>query len=216
MSPIYNPQETEMTKWDKEFFENVGVLTSDMEELIVGINSFPAFDSTGGTAITITDSVAKAGAAYTGSFAAYDITGKSKVLVFVYMHIGASTYGCGVGVHDSSTYGALTTSLKDIYQVVAYDTTMETYKTTGASPTWTALSQDTTIGTLTTISTSTVGMALYADGSTVKSFGKWGSTSQWIPINSASDSTYTNFDEVYLRFWGQNARFITPIRVWGG
>ena len=215
MSPIYNPSVTNITENDETFFRDIGILTNDMTQLEVGRTAFPAFDSTGGTAISITDSVAAAGAAYTGSFAAYDVSGKTKILFFVYMHIGASTYGCGLGFHDSTTYGALTTTIKDVYQFVAYDSSAEIYKVTGAAPTWTELAKDATLGTLTTISTSSVGMALYADGTSVKSFGKWGSTSQWIPINTVSDSTFTNFDEVYLRFFGQSARFMTPLMLWG-
>tara|TARA_Y100001949_G_C15969200_1_gene323055 strand:- start:871 stop:1437 length:567 start_codon:yes stop_codon:yes gene_type:complete len=187
-----------------------------MVPLIVGNNTtYPTFDSTGGTAITITDSVAAADAAYAGSFAAYDVSGKSKILFMSYQHTGASTYGVGVGIHDSTTYGALDTTGKDIYQFVTYDGGTELYKTTGSGPTWTALGVDSTIGNATTAYTNAVGMAIYADGTDVKTFIKWGSTSQWIPLQSVSDDAHTNFDQVYLKFFGQSARFITPVMCWG-
>jgi len=199
------------------YFESLGLIggSTGMVPLIVGNTTYPAFDSTGGTAITITDSVAAAGAAYTASFAAYDVSGKSKILFLSYQHTGASTYGVGVGIHDSTTYGALATTCKDCYQFVTYDTATELYKTTGAGPSWTELASDSSIANATTVTTNIVGMAIYADGTDVKTFGKWGSTSQWIQINGVADSTFTNYDQVYLKFWGQNARFISPVMCWG-
>ena len=199
------------------YFESLGLIggSTGMAPLIVGDTTYPAFDSTAGTAITITDSVAAAGATFAASVAAYDVSGKSKILFLSYQHTGASTYGVGVGIHDSTTYGALATTCKDVYQFVTYDGGTELYKTTGASPTWTELAADSTIANATTVTTNVVGMAIYADGTDVKTFGKWGSTSQWIQINGVSDSTFTNFDQVYLKFFGQNARFITPVMCWG-
>ena len=199
------------------YFTSLGLIggSTGMVPLVVGSTTYPAFDSTGGTAITITDSVAAAGAAYTASFAAYDVSGKSKILFLSYQHTGASTYGVGVGIHDSTTYGALATTTKDCYQFVTADTGTELYKTTGAGPSWTALGADSTIGNETAVDTNVVGMAIYADGTDVKTFIKWGSASQWIPLQSVSDNAHTNYDQVYLKFWGQYARFITPVMCWG-
>ena len=198
------------------YFESLGLIggSTGMAPLIVGDTTYPAFDSTAGTAITITDSVAEAGTAFAASVAAYDVSGKSKILFLSYQHTGASTYGVGVGIHDSTTY-AMDATCKDVYQFVTYDTATELYKTTGASPTWTELASDSTIANATTVTTNVVGMAIYADGTNVKTFIKWGSTSQWIPLQSVSDSTFTNFDQVYLKFFGQNARFITSVMCWG-
>ena len=199
----------------EEYFRSIGILSADMVPLVVGNSTYPTFDSTAGTAITINGSVAEAGTAFAASVAAYDVSGKSKILFLSYQHTGASTYGVGVGIHDSTTYGALAANCKDVYQFVTYDTSTELYKTTGATPTWTELAADSTIANETVVTTNVVGMAIYADGTDVKTFGKWGSTSQWIQINGVSDSTFTNFDQVYLKFWGQNARFITPVMCWG-
>ena len=209
----YSPAQSSVFTGE-DFFRSVGVLQDGMLPIVASSGAYPAFDSTAGTAITITDSVAAAGATYAASVAVYDVSGKSKVLFMSYQHTGASTYGVGVGIHDSTTYGALAANCKDVYQFVTYDTTTELYKTTGASPTWTALSQDTTIGNKTTTDTNVVGMAIYADGTNVKTFIKWGSTSQWIPLQSVADSSHTNYDQVYLKFFGQNARFITPVYCW--
>ena len=197
-----------------DFFRSVGVLQDGMLPIVASSLAYPAFDSTAGTAITISGSVAAAGAAYAASVAVYDVSGKSKVLFMSYQHTGASTYGVGVGIHDSAVKGALAATCKDCYQFVTYDTATELYKTTGDTPTWTELGSDTSIGNATTITTNVVGMAIYADGTNVKTFIKWGSTSQWIPLQSVADSTFTNFDQVYLKFFGQNARFITPVYCW--
>ena len=154
------------------YFESLGLIggSTGMVPLIVGNTTYPTFDSTAGTAITITDSVAAAGATYAVSVAAYDVSGKSKILFLSYQHTGASTYGVGVGIHDSTTYGALATNCKDCYQFVTFDTVSELYKTTGSGPSWIALGSDTSITNATTAYTNVVGMAIYADGTNVKTF----------------------------------------------
>jgi len=195
----------------EDYFRSVGVLQDGMLPIVASSGAYPAFDSTGGTAITITDSVAAAGAAYTSSFAAYDVSGKSKILFLSYQHTGASSHGVGIGLHDSTDEGPLTTSYKDVYQYVIADAGATLYSTPG----WSLIGSDTTIGNATTVTTNIVGMAIYADGTDVKTFFKGGSTSQWIQIFSALDSSHANYDQVWLKFTGQSTRFITPVMCWG-
>jgi hypothetical protein len=195
----------------EDYFRSVGVLQDGMLPLVVGSTTYPAFDSTGGTAITITDSVAAADAALAASFAAYDVSGKSKILFMSYQHTGASSYAVGMGLHDSTGTGALTTGYSDVYQYTVADGGFTLYSTPG----WSLLGSDSTIGNATTTDTNVVGMAIYADGTDVKTFLKGGSTSQWIQIFSVANSTHTNYDQVWLKFTGQNTRFITPVMCWG-
>ena len=220
MSPIYNPASASTsTQADEEYFTEIGILTASMSKLVDGSIDYQAFDSTGGAAISITDSVAKSDSSTAYSFAAYDVSGKTKILFLSYMHLGAQTIPGGLGIHDSTTYGPLGTggaSNKDLYQMGIFDNEISLYKTTGATPTWTALSADTTIGYESIAHTTAAnGLAIYADGTDVKTWVKLGSTGQWIPINSVSDSSHVNYDEVYLRYNGLNARFITPVYCWG-
>ena len=200
----------------EDFFRKEGFLVDGMDPLISARYTIPAFDDYDGTAVTITNSVAKSAAGSAPSWAGWDLSAaKTKLLVLAYTQPSTSAYA-GVGVHKGTLPG---TTLEDDYQT-NFDTAPGTLIGKHVSGSWTTLGTDATIYQDDAIISPIWGIALYvdADNDIQKSFVKSG-TAEWLQVLSTADdssaSGLTSFQSVYLRYAGLNARFIAPIMVWG-
>ena len=69
----------------EDFFRKEGFLVDGMAPLVTAKYTIPAFDDYDGTAVTITDSVAKSAGGSTASWAGYNLAAaKTKLLVLSY------------------------------------------------------------------------------------------------------------------------------------
>jgi len=196
------------------YWESLGLLTG-MTPLITNSTTIENFDDSDGTAVTITDSVALAGTAAAASWTGYNLAAsKTKLLAIAYVHPSTSNY-IGVGFHT----GTLPSStLEDSYEAT-FDGTgghseLAKYTTAGGLA---ALQTEATIYQDDVVTTAVWGIGLYVDqsgGSEVqKVFVK--SSGQWIQILTDTDTDHSSFQSVYLRHYGESARFITPVMCWG-
>jgi len=198
----------------EDFFRKEGFLVDGMAPLITNSTTVTAFSDSDGTALTITDSVAKSAVGAEASWAGYNLSAsKTKLLAIAYVHPSTSNY-IGIGFHTSTLP---TDELQDAYEAT-FDgagghSELGKYVTDG---TYTAVQTDTTIFQNDVVTTAVWGIALYVDGSgnVQKSFLKSGS-GQWIQVLADTESDHSSFQSFYLRHYGESARFITPIMVWG-
>jgi len=197
----------------EDFFRKEGFLVDGMAPLITNSTTVTAFSDSDGTALTITDSVAKSAVGAEASWAGYNLSAsKTKLLAIAYVHPSTSNY-IGIGFHTSTLP---TDELQDAYEAT-FDgagghSELGKYVTDG---TYTAVQTDTTIFQNDVVTTAIWGIALYVDGSgnVQKSFVK--SAGQWIQVLADTESDHSSFQSFYLRHYGESARFITPIMVWG-
>ena len=195
-----------------DFFRKEGFLVDGMAPLITARYTIPAFDDYDGTALTITNSVAKAAVGAEASWAGWDLAEKTKLLAIAYVHPSTSNY-IGLGFHTSTLP---TDELQDAYEAT-FDgagghSELGKYVTDG---TYTAVQTDATIYQDDATLSAVWGIGLYVDGSgnVQKSFVK--SAGQWIQVLADTESDHSSFQSFYLRHYGESARFITPIMVWG-
>ena len=198
----------------ENFFRQEGFLVDGMAPLITASTTIPATDDSDGTALTITDSVAKSAVGAEASWAGWDLSAsKTKLLAIAYVHPSTSNY-IGLGFHTSTLP---TDELQDAYEAT-FDgagghSELGKYVTDG---TYTAVQTDATIYQDDAATSAVWGIALYVDGSgnVQKSFLKSGS-GQWIQVLADTETDHSSFQSFYLRHYGESARFITPIMVWG-
>ena len=200
----------------EDFFRKEGFLVDGMAPLISARYTIPAFDDSDGTALTITNSVAKSAAGAEASWSGYNLSAsKTKLLAIAYVHPSTSNY-VGLGFHTSTLP---TDELQDAYEAT-FDgagghSELGKYVTDG---TYTAVQTDSTIfqddGHV--YATALWGIGIYVDGSgnVQKSFVKSGS-GQWIQVLADTETDHSSFQSFYLRHYGESARFITPIYCWG-
>ena len=200
------------------YFTSLGLLgaSTGMAPLITASTTIPAFDDYDGTVLPITDSVAGPGVAFAISWAGWDLAAaKTKLLMTTYTQPSTSDW-CGIGCHT----GTLPTAgLEDCYTAMLYGNAsridMAKY-TTGVG--WATIGNDATIYQAELATAPVWGIGLYVDqtgGSEVqKIFVKSGSA-QWIQVLSTSDTSHSSFQSVFLDHRGSNARFISPIMMWG-
>ena len=205
----------------EDFFRKNSLLVDGMEPLVTGTYTVPAFDDSDGTSLTITDSCALSGVASAASWAGWNLAAsKTKLLAITNQHhsgAGAHPLGyLGIGFHTSTLPA---TTLVDAYVSVmdkAYGAAHElvTYRS----------------GSLTTLEIVTklyqddaakgrvwgIGLYVDADSNIQKTFVRPEGGS-WFEVHShtADSSPHTSFQSVFLQHSGSNARFITPIMVWG-
>ena len=200
----------------EDFFLKEGFLTG-MAPIISARYTIPAFDGSDGTALTITNSVAKAGAAHAESWAGWNLGATyTKLLISAYGHVSPAN-GWGVGAKVAVLPGAA------VIKPATYQARFNIYSLHSLGK-YTADpgSSFATIGSTSTIYQQQVakaavwGIALYLDGpsNVQKTFIKSG-IGQWIQVLSGTDSDHSSFQSVYLRHQGDDHRFITPIMVWG-
>ena len=198
----------------ENFFRQEGFLVDGMAPLITASTTIPATDDSDGTALTITDSVAKSAVGAEASWAGWDLSAsKTKLLAIAYVHPSTSNY-IGLGFHTSTLPAD---ELQDAYEAT-FDgagghSELGKYVTDG---TYTAVQTDATIYQDDAATSAVWGIALYVDGSgnVQKSFLKSGS-GQWIQILADTETDHSSFQSFYLRHYGESARFISPIYCWG-
>ena len=197
------------------YWESLGLIggSTGMAPLITASTTIPALDDYDGTAVTITDSVAKSASGAAVSWAGWDFSSSiSKGLMVAYIH-GSTSNWTGVGFH----VGTLPASgVQNTYQTVFENDANVTQLGEHSSGSFTAIGADHTIYQADSANSAIWGIALYVDGSSnvQKTFIKSG-ISQWIQVLPATDSDHSSFQSCYLRYNGENARFIAPIMVWG-
>ena len=99
----------------EDFFRKEGFLVDGMAPLVTARYTIPAFDDSDGTALTITNSSAKAGTGATISWAGWDLSAsKTKLLAIAYVHPSTSNY-VGVGFNVSTLP---TSTLVDSYEAI--------------------------------------------------------------------------------------------------
>ena len=197
----------------EDFFRKEGFLVDGMAPLVPARYTIPAFDDYDGTAVTITNSVAKAASGAAVSWTGWDFSSSiSKGLMVAYVH-GCTSDWTGIGFH----VGTLPASgVQNTYQAVFENANHYTQLGEHSSGSFTGIATDTTIFQDDVAYATVWGIALYVDGSSnvQKLFVKSG-TSQWIQVLSATDSGHSSFQSCYLRSNGENARWVAPIMVWG-
>jgi hypothetical protein len=195
----------------EDFFRKEGFLDG-MAPLITARYTIPAFDDSDGTALTITDSVAKAAVGAEASWAGYNLSAsKTKLLAIAYVHPCTSNY-IGLGFHTSTLP---TDELQDAYEAT-FDgagghSELGKYVTDG---TYTAVQTDDTIYQNDVVTTAVWGIALYVEDDIQKVFIKSG-TANWLQVLADTDPDHDSFQSFYLRHYGESARFVSPIYCWG-
>jgi len=204
------------------YFESLGLIggSTGMVPLVVGSSTFPALDDYDGTALTITDSVAKSATAGASSWAGWNLSSAiTKCLIVAYEAPGTSQY-TGVGVGSGTLP---TTSLQNDYATMHYPPgsllNIGKHVTNGGT-TWTTIGSEATIFQDDVVTAAVWGIAFYvdADNDIQRTFLKSG-TAQWLQVLETADdssaSGLTSFQSVFLRHEGSDCRFITPIMCWG-
>ena len=197
----------------EDFFRKEGFLVDGMAPLISARYTIPALDDYDGTAITITDSVAKAASGAATSWAGWDFASSiSKGLMVAYIQPSTSLF-TGVGFHVGTLPAA---AVQNTYQAVFAPVSSRIEIGEHTSGSFTVLGTDSTIYQDDVTYAAAWGIALYVDGSSnvQKVFVKSG-TGEWIQVLSTTDSDHSSFQSCYLRSYGANARFTTPIYCWG-
>jgi len=196
----------------EDFFRKEGFLVDGMDPLITGRYTIPTFSDSDGTALTITNSVAKSATGAAASWSGYDFAEKTKVLAIAYVHPSTSNY-VGVGFNVSTLP---TSTLVDSYEATFDGAGGHSELAKYVSGSLTAVQTETTIYQNDVVTTAVWGIALYVDGSgnVQKSFVK-GGTGSWFQVLADTETDHSSFQSFYLRHYGESARFITPIMVWG-
>ena len=204
----------------ENFFRQEGSLVDGMAPLITASTTIPAFDDYDGTALTITNSVAKSATAGASSWAGWNLSSSiTKCLIVAYGAPGTSQY-TGVGMH----VGALpATAPQNDYVATHYpagsNLNIGKHVTNGGTA-WTTLGSESTIYQDDVVTAAVWGIALYvdADNDIQRVFVKSG-TAEWLQVLETADdssaSGLTSFQSVFLRYEGSDCRFITPIMCWG-
>jgi len=198
------------------YFTSLGLIggATGMLPLIQANPDIPAFDDFDGADLTITNSVAKStsGSAVV-AWSGWDLSAsKEKLLMTTYCHPSLSDW-IGIGCHD----GTLPTGvLEDSYMGLLYGQATWTALAKYTGTAWGVVGSDATIFQDDVATTGIWGIAMYVDGSSnvQKLFVKSGSA-QWIQILSTSDATHSSFQSIVLFNRGDDARYISPIMVWG-
>ena len=179
-----------------------------------GADTWGTPDETYGTAAVISTNVLKWGAASAYSWVGYSLGATyDKVLMMTYTipSTAGNIYTCLI---SEDALDNTNTVASDEQYMTNQTATTQLHKRTGGS--WTQLgASDTTIYTASTVSTPAFGTALYVEDGTQKMFMKFGSTSEWFPVLSASDGDLTSFQAVAIQSGGLNMRCTTPFLVWG-
>ena len=200
----------------EDFFLKEGFLTG-MAPIISARYTIPAFDGQDGTAMTISGSVAKAATGNAESWAGWNLGATyTKLLIIAYMQPSTGAYtGIGAKV-DVIPVGSIK---PDAYQTRYADAFgyADLGKYVGTS--WSQLATNTTIYQEYAATAPVWGIAFYLDptlGSEVlKTFFKSGSSQWFETMEVTGDTAHTSFQSVYLRYDGDDCRYITPIMVWG-
>jgi len=215
MSPLYNPAaSTSAGKVDngEDFFTEIGIL-SGMTQLVGADNTYPAFDSSNGGALTITDSVATAGAGTTVSWAGWNFSSASdRVLITGYMAPGLSGYiGLGVG-SGTLPVGALQNSYTGFYDTSAGGSSIGRH----LGGVFSQLATNNTCYQDNAATSTVWGMGLYMNGAAnTQAFYVKGGSGQWFNILNTSDTNFSSFQCAFVRHGENYSRFMTPIYVWG-
>ena len=197
----------------EDFFRKEGFLVDGMAPLVTARYTIPAFDDYDGTAVTITNSVAKAASGTAVSWAGWDLASSiSKGLILSYVQPSTSNY-VGVGFNVSTLP---TSTLVDSYEATFDGAGGHSELAKYVSGSLTAVTTEATIFQNDAVSSAVWGIALYVDGSgnSQRLFLKSGS-SNWIPVLANTESDHSSFQSFYLRHYGESARFISPIYCWG-
>ena len=203
---------------DLAYFEDLGLIggSTGMAPIISqnGADTWGTPDETYGTAAVISTNVLKWGAASADSWVGYSLGATyDKVLMITYTITSTShnIYPCLISKNALDNTNSAVSN--DFYMTNQTSTT-QLHKRTGGS--WTQLgASDATIYTAIIVSTPAFGTALYVEDGTQKMFMKFGSTSEWFPILSASDGDSTSFQSVAIWTSAKNMRCTTPFLVWG-
>jgi len=200
-----------------DFFTSLGLIggSTGMVPLISSHTTIPTFSDSDGTALTITNSVALAGTGAAASWAGYNLSAsKTKLLAIAYVHPSTSNY-IGLGFHTSTLP---TSTLVDSYEATFDGAGGHSELAKYVSGSLTALQTDATIYQNDLVYSAVWGIGLYVDvdNDIQKSFFK-GSSGQWVQVLADTDTAHTSatFQSFYLRHYGESARFIAPIMVWG-
>ena len=197
----------------EDFFRKEGFLVDGMDPLITNSTTIAAFSDSDGTALTITDSVAKSATGAAASWAGYNLSAsKTKLLAIAHVHSSTSNY-IGLGFHTSTMPAS---TLVDSYEATFDGAGGHSELAKYVSGSLTAVQTDATIFQNDAVSSSIWGIGLYVDGggNVQKSFLKSGS-GQWIQVLADTESDHSSFQSFYLRHYGESARFISPIYCWG-
>jgi len=195
------------------YWESLGLLggSTGMVPLVTARYTIPAFDDSDGTALTITDSVAKAAVGAEASWAGWDLSAsKTKLLAIAYVHSSTSNY-IGVGFNVSTLPA---TTLVDSYEATFDGAGGHSELAKYVSGGLTAIQTDDTIYQNDVVTSAVWGIALYVEDDIQKVFIKSG-TANWLQVLADTDPDHDSFQSFYLRHYGESARFITPIMVWG-
>ena len=198
----------------EDFFRKEGFLVDGMAPIISARHTIPAFDGSDGTAVTITNSVAKAGSAQAESWAGWNLGATyTKLLISAYGHVSPAN-GWGIGAKVAVL--PVGTIKPSTYQARFNIHTRSSLGKYNSSSAFATIGYDDTIYQDQAAQASVWGIALYLDGTSnvQKTFIKSG-TGQWIQVLSGTDSDHSSFQSVYLRHQGDDVRFIAPIMVWG-
>ena len=196
----------------EDFFRKEGFLVDGMDPLITNSTTIAAFSDSDGTALTITDSVAKSATGAAASWAGYNLSAsKTKLLAIAHVHSSTSNY-IGLGFHTSTMPAS---TLVDSYEATFDGAGGHSELSKYVSGSITAL-EDATIFQNDVVTSAVWGIGLYVDGSgnIQKSFLKSGS-GQWIQVLADTEADHSSFQSFYLRHYGESARFISPIYCWG-
>jgi hypothetical protein len=197
----------------EDFFRKEGFLVDGMDPLITNSTTIAAFSDSDGTALTITNSVAKSASGAAASWAGYNLSAsKTKLLAIAYVHPSTSNY-IGLGFHTSTMPAS---TLVDSYEATFDGAGGHSELAKYVSGSLTAVQTETTIFQNDAVLSAVWGIGLYVDGSgnVQKSFLKSGS-GQWIQILADTETDHSSFQSFYLRHYGESARFISPIYCWG-
>jgi hypothetical protein len=118
-----------------------------------------------------------------------------------------------LGLISKEALDSSNSAVSNDFYMTNQTSTTQLHKRTGGS--WTTLGTDATIYTAIIVSTPAFGTALYVEDGTQKMFMKFGSTSEWFPILSATDGDSTSFQSVAIWTSALNMRCTTPFMVWG-
>ena len=195
----------------EDFFRKEGFLVDGMAPLISARYTIPAFDDYDGTAVTITNSVAKSASGEAYSWSGWDLAAaKTKLLAIAYVH-PATTDIVGIGFHN----GTLPTStLQDSYQAFYYGQQAKTELGKYTAGGYGELETEAAIRQDDAATVPVWGIALYVEDDIQKVFVKSG-TANWLQVLADTDEDHDSFQSFFLWHDGTSARYITPMMVWG-
>ena len=218
--PIYNPASAASVDIHTQYFTDLGLLTG-LDEIIkvTGGNTYPTPDVTKGTK-TITDNVAKFAAILGYSWLGFNFPAVTKLLTICYTK---PTYNTEIfhGTEDCDVASGYGTSDNGYFSLVSNNGGTYQYDITGGG--LTSISADTTVFAPDTFGdywASCIGIASYmqftgAGDADQRIFLQCGSTSEWFPVSHTTDETHEEFKSVGFGGLGYNARFMTPVYIYG-